>query len=54
MPVPEGQRIDTAQWQELKRRAKIHALAQGLTLREVLVLALSQWLDRSAGKEKGK
>ena len=54
MPLPEGQRIDTQQWRELKHRARIRALVQGLTFKEVLTLALTQWLDQARDEEEGE
>ena len=53
MPLQEGQKIDTQQWRELKRQARVRALIQGLTFKEVLVLALTQWLDQNKDKEEG-
>ena len=53
MPLQEGQKISTQQWRELKRRARVRALIQGLTFKEVLVLALTQWLDQNKDEEEG-
>ena len=53
MPLPEGQKISTQQWRELKHRARVRALVQGLTFKEVLALALTQWLDQDKDEEEG-
>ena len=53
MPLQEGQKISTQQWRELKHRARISALVRGLTFKEVLTLALAQWLDQNKDEEEG-
>ena len=53
MPLSEGQKINTPQWRELKHRARISALVRGLTFKEVLTLALAQWLDQAKDEEEG-
>ena len=53
MPLQEGQKINTPQWRELKHRARISALVRGLTFKEVLTLALTQWLDQNKDEEEG-